>query len=175
MKGKAVQIRRLFASIVMGIGAWVLPFGLAQASTVLYSGAGFIQGAQSFVQSFDITTPGTITVTLSNIPWLDTISGLNCFLTTASRPLGPSLDVGTQSMSVGTQSISVAPGMIYAHWFGDANGTYGLGVYGMKITFQPSGSIVALPDSLILLLSGLGVLLGWQRRPDPADAAEAAI
>jgi hypothetical protein len=142
---------------MIGIGGWMLPVG-AQADTVLYNSAGFIQGQQSFVQSFDITTAGTLTVTLSNIPWLDTIADLNGFLSTANGVLG-------KPMGVGTESISVQPGMIYAHWFGDADGTYGVGVYGVKVMFQPNGMpAVALPRSLLLLLSGLGVLFGWQRR-----------
>jgi hypothetical protein len=138
--------------------------GTARADSVLYDSVGFIQGKQSFTDSFDITTPGTLTVTLSNIAWLDTIADLNCFVTTSGGLIGTSMGVGTESFQVG-------PGMIYAHWFGDANGTYGIGVFGMKIMFQP-GTPVALPTSLILLLSGLGVLLGWQRRavagPEPS-------
>ena len=142
-----------------------MPLRAAHADTVLYNSAGFIQGKQSFVQAFNITTPGTLTVTLSNIPWLDTIADLNCFLTSAGGVIG-------KSMGVGTESIFVGSGTIYAHWFGDANGAYGLGVYGMKVMFQP-GTPVALPKSLILLLSGLGILLGWQRRAtvDPGPSA----
>jgi hypothetical protein len=65
--------------------------------------------------------------------------------------------------------------MIYAHWFGDADGTYGIGVYGIKITFQPAAP-VSLPKPLILLLSGLGVLWGWQRRgaADPESSTTGA-
>lgn len=152
-----MQLRHVIAATMMGIGAWVLPLA-AEADTVLYDSAGFIQGRQSFVQSFDITTAGTLTVTLSDIPWLDTIGGLTAFVSTPSSVLG-------NSMGAGTESMQVKPGMIYAHWFGDASGTYGVGVYGVKIAFQPSGvSAVPLPKSLILLLSGLGVLLGWQRQ-----------
>jgi MYXO-CTERM domain-containing protein len=58
--------------------------------------------------------------------------------------------------------------MLYAHWFGNANGAFGLGVYGLNIAFQPTGTPVPLPTSLILLLSGLGMLWGWQRRPEAA-------
>jgi hypothetical protein len=156
-----VQLRHIIAATLIGVCACMIPVA-AQADTVLYDSAGFITGQQSFVQSFDITTAGTLTVTLSNIPWLDTIAGLNGFVSTATSVLGSSIGVGTESMSV-------QPGMIYAHWFGDANGAYGLGVYGVKIMFQPNGvTAVALPRSLVLLLSGLGVLFGWQRRNGPA-------
>lgn len=161
-----MKIRHFLAAAIVAIGTWLLPPGAARADTVLYDSAGFIQGQQSFVQTFDITTPGTLTVTLSNIPWLDTIAGLNCFLSTATSVLGHSMGVGTESMNVGT-------GMIYAHWFGNASGAYDLGVYGLKIAFQPSGvSTVPLPASLILLLSGLGVLLSWQRRKESDIGAD---
>jgi hypothetical protein len=156
MKGNIVQLRSLFAVLIVTIGAWVCPFGAAQASTVLYDGVGFIEGQQSFTQAFDITGTGTLTVSLSQVPWLDTIAGLNCFLSTANGLVGTTMSSGSESMSVG-------PGMIYVHWFGDADGTYGLGVYSMKIAFYNTPA-VALPGSLILLLSGFGVLLGWQRR-----------
>ena len=152
-----MRLRNLFAATIVVIGAWVLPLSAAQASAVLlYDSAGFIQGKQSFTDSFDITTPGTLTVTLSNIAWLDTIADLNCFITTSGGLIG-------KGMGVGSESFNVGPGMIYAHWFGDADGTYGIGVYGIKISFQPAAP-VSLPKPLILLLSGLGVLWGWQRR-----------
>jgi MYXO-CTERM domain-containing protein len=140
--------------------AFLLAPFVGRAATVLYDSSGFIQGQQSFVQGFDLTSAGTVTVTLSNIPWLDTISGLDCFLSTANGAIGG-------SMSAGTESFDVGPGMLYAHWFGDARGAFGLGVYGLNIVFQASGQTpVPLPTSLILLLSGLGMLWGWQRRPE---------
>jgi hypothetical protein len=172
-EGNTVQLRHIFAAVMLAIGACVLTPGAAYADTVLYDNSGFIQGQQSFVQSFDITTPGTLTVTLSNIPWLDTISDLNAFVSTPSSVLG-------NLTGSGTESITVGPGMIYAHWFGDAAGAYGLGVYGLKISFQPNATAVPLPAPLILFLSGLGVLLGWQRRTahaatSPGDDAALTI
>jgi hypothetical protein len=151
-----MKIRSLAAGIVMICAAWGLSAGAARADTVLYDSAGFMQGPQSFVQSFDIASAGTLTVTLASIPWLDTIAGLTCFFTTSSGLVGT-------SMSAGTESISVNPGVIYAHWFGDAAGANGIGVYGLNIKFQPSGSTaVPLPTSLLLFLSGIGML--WAAR-----------
>lgn len=149
-----MHIRQSLIIGVAVIAAWALSLRPAAADTVLYDSAGFIQGRQSFVQSFDITTAGTLTVSLADIPWLDTVSNLNFFLTT------PAGTVGT-SMGAGTESIGVGPGVIYAHWFGDANGAFGVGAYGIKLMFQP-GSVtpVPLPGALFLLLSALAALVG---------------
>jgi hypothetical protein len=61
--------------------------------------------------------------------------------------------------------MSVQPGMVYAHWYGDADGTYGMGVYGLNISFDtlPQTVPVPLPTTLLLLLSALGFIFGWQR------------
>jgi len=152
-----VRIRQSIFVALAGIVAWALPFSSASADTVLYDSSGFIQGQESFVQSFDITTAGTLTVSLSDIPWLDTISNLNFFLTTASGTVGASTGAGTESVSVG-------PGLVYAHWYGDAAGTFGVGAYGIKLTFQPNGSPVPIPGTLILLLSGVGLLFAMRYR-----------
>jgi len=154
------MLRFLPASILL-LAAWVLPGGAARADTLLYDGISVISGPQSSVQSFSVTTPGVLTMTLSNIPWLDTVADLSGFLTTASG------EVGTTLGGAGTESVGVGAGTYYAHWFGDAQGAYNLGVVGLKITFQP-GVPVSLPTSFVLMLSGLGILFGWQSRRTPA-------
>ncbi|MGD0492609.1 MAG: PEP-CTERM sorting domain-containing protein [Steroidobacteraceae bacterium] len=152
-----MKYRHLLTTSILALSAWLLPSAAVRADTVLYDSAGFVQGSQSFVQSFNITTAGTITMTLTDIPWLDAVSDLTGFLTTTSGVVG-------QAFS-GSETMSVGPGTIYAHWFGDAQGTYDLGVVGVNISFQPSViTAVPLPASLCLLLSGVGILLGWQRR-----------
>jgi hypothetical protein len=161
-----MRLGQLLAAAGLGVGAWMLPLGSACADTVMYDSAGFIQGQQSFVEAFNITTPGTLTVSLSSVSWLDMVTDLNAFVSTPSGVLG-------SAMGPGTESTNVAPGMVYVHWFGDASGAYDLGVYGLKVTFQPSGvSPVPLPGSLLLLLSGIGFLMAWQyRRPVTAIGA----
>jgi hypothetical protein len=150
-----MKLRHILGAITMLVCGGLAPS--VHADSVLYSDAGFIQGSQSFVQSFDITTPGTMTISLASVPWLDTIADLNCFLTTASGALG-----GWQNG--GNESMRVAPGVIYAHWFGDANGQYQVGAFSLKITFQPGAYPVPLPSSFVLLLSALGLMLLWHWR-----------
>jgi hypothetical protein len=160
------------ASALLALGIWLTPFTASRADAVLYDAGSFVQGEQSFTQSFNISGPGTLTVSMSDVPWLDIVSDLNCFLSTASGLINPAANSGGS----GSESFSVGSGPIYAHWFGSAQGVYDLGVIGVKITFQPAGIPVPLPASLVLLLSGLGVLFGWQRRTmQSATATSTAI
>lgn len=160
-----MKIRRFLPASILSLAALALGGGVAQADTLLYDGISVISGSQSSVQSFNVTTPGLLTMTISNIPWLDVVSNLSGFLSTASGEIGTTIGAGTESVNVGA-------GTYYAHWFGDAQGAYNLGVVGMKITFQP-GSVtpVPLPVSFVLLLSGLGLLFGWQRRETMSTGA----
>jgi hypothetical protein len=92
---------------------------------------------------------------MSPINWLDVISGLTGFLTTASGVIAPVMESGSETFTVGA-------GTYYAHWFAQTGGAGDIGVLGVKIYFTPTA--VALPASWLLLLSGLGVVFGWQRR-----------
>jgi hypothetical protein len=156
-----MKSNHFFAAAALALIASSVPLAAAHADSVLFDSSTVIQGQQSYMQSFDITTPGTLTVTLTNIPWLDTVSNLTGFVTTSSGVLGTTLGAGSESFDVGS-------GTIYAHWFGDATGTFNAGVVGVKIMFQPTA--VGLPASALLLLSGLGVLFGWQRRENQLAA-----
>jgi hypothetical protein len=156
-----MNLRRLLSASILLVAAWILPADEVRADSLIYDGLSLFSGQQSFTESFNLSTPGTLTFTLSNIPWLDTVSNLSGFLSTTSGQIGSTIGAGTETVNVGA-------GTYYAHWFGDAQGTYNLGVVGMKIEFQPGGTPVALPTSLVLMLSGLGLLFGWQNRRAPA-------
>lgn len=138
-------------------GVASLAAGSAGASEVIYDSTGFIRGQQSGMESFDISGPGTLTVELSNEAWPTQLGSLNAVLSTAGGLLGP-------EMTAGTESFQLTGGEVFAQWFGTAQGPLDVGVYGLKIEFQPSGVLpVPLPTSIALLASGL-VLLIWQRR-----------
>lgn len=131
----------------------------AAASEVLYSGVGFLQGTQAFTDSFNVSTPGTLTVTLGNVGWPQPLSSLNMLVSSAGGALGP-------EMGAGTSTFNVAAGDVFAQWFGTSQGegALGAGAYSLEIQFQPSsGGVVPLPTSIALLLSGIGLLL-WQRK-----------
>jgi hypothetical protein len=158
-----MNARRFWILSIAAAGAWW--GGAVRAESVLYNDAAVVQGEEAFVQTFNVASAGTITFSLSNIPWLDTVSDLTGFLSTSSGAVGRTL-AGT-----GSETISVGPGTYYAHWFGDAQGAYNEGVLGVQIQFQPNAiTAVPIPLPLILLLSGLGLLFGWLRRPSAAAA-----
>ena len=138
----------------------------AAASEVLYSSVGFLQGTQSFSDSFNVASAGTLTVTLGNVGWPQPLASLNMLVSSAGGALGP-------EMGAGTSSFNVAAGDVFAQWFGTAmQGGLNAGVYSLEIQFQPNsgtgGSVVPLPTSIALLLSGIGLLV-WQRKTREAS------
>jgi hypothetical protein len=156
----------------MAMGALALCLGSApraHAGEVLFDGVGFMQGTQSFSDSFNLPSPGTLTVTLANVAWPQELASLNMLLTSANGPMG-------SEMGVGTSTFDVAAGNVTAQWFGTAQGPLNTGVYSMQIQFQPtdggSGSPVPLPTSIALFLSGLGLLI-WQRRTRTEASSQA--
>lgn len=162
---------KIWKMLFIGLcGAGSLAAQSAGASEVIYDSIGFIQGQQSGMESFNISGPGTLTVELSNIAWPVALGSLDAVISSASGLLGPEMSDGTQSFQL------THGGEIFAQWFGTAQGPLDVGVYGLKIDFQPSGvAPVPLPTSIALLASGLGLLI-WQRRHRkefrlPSDAA----
>jgi hypothetical protein len=163
---KEMTIRSILIAMTCVIGLSAFGLGAAKADTVLYDNAGFVQGLQTFETSFNLSGPGILTVTLSNIAWPEKLAALSFLLTTSTGP------VGTPLSNDGTEQFNVSGGPVYALWYGQAaqGSPFNLGVYGLKIAFQSytAPPPVPLPTSILLLLSGLG-LLAWQRRqPDSA-------
>jgi hypothetical protein len=163
-----MHMRHFLAASMLALCASSLPLSAARADTVLYDGVGFVQGNQSFVDSFNIAAPGTLTISLSDVPWLDTVSNFSFFLSSATGVMGSPTNTGTESWKVGA-------GNFYAHWFGDANGQFGTGVYALSISFHPDVSAVPLPAALILLLSGVGLIFGFPRRQEGSWGRAASV
>jgi hypothetical protein len=111
----------------------------ANASEILYDGVGFMQGTQSFTDSFNLSSPGTLTVTLANVAWPTQLASLDLLVSSPSGALGPELDA---TNSTATATYNVTSGNVVAQWFGTAQGSLNAGVYAMEIQFQPSSNPV---------------------------------
>ncbi len=148
-----MKLLGIMTAMVITTAAFAASSRDASAGEVLYDNVGFLQGQQSFSESFQLSGPGTLTVTLSNIAWPQPLASLNMTVSTPSGLLGPEMGAGTDIFKIG------GPETVYTQWFGAAQGPLGLGVYGVKVNWAP----VPLPTSIAFLLSGLA-LLAWHRR-----------
>jgi len=156
-----MTIRTILLASAGAAAFWSAGAHSAHASEVLYNGVGFLQGTQSFSDSFTLSSPGTLTVTLGNVGWPQPLSTLDLLVSSSSGVLAPSLDASTVMSA--TETLNVAAGNISANWFGQAAaGGLNAGVYSVEIQYQATPT-VPLPTSIGLFLSGL-VLLAWQRR-----------
>ena len=152
-----MKSRNLFLAAACGVGLQLAGYA-ATADTVLYDQSGFVAGQQSFSQSFDLDTPGMLTVTLQNVSWPQQLSSLDLLLSNSQGSIAP-------EMGAGSASFKVDSGTLFAQWFGTAQtGGLNLGVFALKIEFAPT--MVPLPASISLFLSGLALLV-WQRRNRP--------
>jgi PEP-CTERM motif-containing protein len=149
-------IQDILRTMVCVAGLAAASIQSASASQVLYDGIGFLTGQQSFTDSFAVSGPGTLTVTLSDFAWPVALSSLDLVMSSSQGLLGPEMGAGTANFNV------AAGGNVFAQWFGTAQGPLDAGVYGLKVQWTPIAP-VPLPTSIALLLSGLG-LLAWQRR-----------
>lgn len=161
-----MKISKVFLVALSALALWSMGSRHAPAA-VLYDGAGWFQGTQSFSDTLPpLPSAGTLTVTLTNWAMPVPLSSLKLIVESTNKVLM----TGDASTSPFSSSFSVNAGDVFVQWFGTAQGALG-GMYGMLVTFQPTGgNTVPLPTSIALFLSGIGLLL-WQRRiPSNAPA-----
>jgi hypothetical protein len=139
-------------------GLLLCRIGVSCADTVLLSDTTLISGTETADFSFTAPGPGTVSVTLTNIAWPQTLSNLNFLASTPSTVLSSWSTSGSQTGSFGVSG----SGTYFADVQATAQGPMNLGVYSLELTFSPQAP-VPLPASSWLLLAGLLTIAGWLR------------
>lgn len=134
----------------------------ANADSVALVDTAYTVGAGSAPQinALNLSGPGTLTVTLSDIAWPQPLAGVMFEVTSATGAV-----LATDSV-LGTETFSISgAGTYYALSYGIApaakGALAGFGTYGLSLSFLADGSppsTVPLPPSLVLLASALGLL-----------------
>jgi hypothetical protein len=127
----------------------------ARADTMLLSTTTMVSGTESAVFSFDAPSAGTVTATLSNLPWPTPLSTLSFLATSATETLSSWSAPVTQA-----ESFQVGAGTYFAHIMAAATGPLNLGIYSLNLSFAPA---VPLPASDWLLVIGVLILFGLTR------------
>ena len=133
----------------------------ALADTMLLSDTTLVRGTSSAVFSFDAPSAGTVTATLSNLPWPSSLKTLEFAATTSTDVISSwsALDSANETRS---ESFLVGPGTYFAHIMAAAgDNALNLGLYSLNLTF--STNVVPLPASDWMLLAGVLVLFGLTR------------
>jgi hypothetical protein len=152
-----VMARRIGAVLTLVVSL-IAAVQLARADTVVLAQTGLVIGTQTTDTSVLAPGPGTLTVTLSDLTWPYSLQNLTFSATTASSVLKTLAGVGQTSFDV------AGSGTFYAHVMGEAQGLLDIGLYSLKITFQPA-AVVPLPSSGWLLLGALaGAGSLWKSR-----------
>ncbi len=145
------------------LGASAAQAGLIVSTSQLLQGTSVIS---EFKYTFDVSGPGTLDVSLTDLDWPANLKDLSFTATSSSSVIGQIIGPGQASFDI------TGGGTLYAYVTGEAsnpvNGpAYGLGLFDLSISFTPSA--VPLPASLGLLLAALlGMALLQPRLRAPA-------
>ena len=150
-----MQIHRFVTKMLLA-GLLLGGIGKAVASQVLYNGIGMITGQQTVTDSFSVSGPGTLTVSLQDMSFPNPLASLNLLVGSTQSLLGPETGAGTASFKISGAE------QIYVQALATAEGPLDSGVYGLDVMFAPTAP-VPLATSITFLVSGL-MLFAWQRR-----------
>ena len=162
-------LARLAPWMALTVCSLAFPLAAGAGTTTTLTDSSYTVGSFSGPQinSFQVSGPGTVDVQLTDIPWPQSLSGVSFELVDASGNVLQKLN-GFQEASISI----LAPGTYYALSYGIAaalpNASVGFGSYGLDMTFTSAltpGSPVPLPQSALLLASGLGLLAALRRQP----------
>ena len=164
MREKSRQLDNLSLGVRARWALWLLlsliVAPVTHAESVLLSDTTLVSGSESGVFAFQTPGPGTLSVTLTDVDWPQTLSSLSFMATTGNQVLASWSDTASQSAM--TLSFQVTGGHYFADVLATAGGALDLGVYSLCIKYTPTAP-VPLPQSAVLLLAGLAAVVAIRR------------
>ena len=165
----SMQHKSAAAALALLLG---LAVNVVRADTVLVSDTTLVSGSESSVYSFVAPAAGTVSIQIDNLDWPQPLSSLSFMLATTSQVVSSWSDPGTPEGMTLTFQVP-AGGRYFADVIAQAGGTLDLGVYSLAIDFCPTSTVVPLPATGGLLLTGIVAVLVLRRLRRPASRAEA--
>ena len=162
MSDRSTRLTARGALFAAALGTAIAAAGPARAGSLgpeaLVSSSALLIGAQpsSVGYSFNVSGPGTLQVTLSDDQWPNSLSDLNF-----QAVDGNQLAFALNGPGTTTYDISGA-GSYFGYVTGLTGGSLDLGLYSLKISFDPAQP-VPLPASMWMLLGGLAAAAGVLR------------
>ena len=106
-----------------------------------------IKGTDGVLLPFEVTAPGTLTVTLTDLGWPGSFSTLSFAALTSTSLLQELSGPGTLTFQLS------GAGKYFAPVYGVTDPAFGIGIYSLNLSYAP----VPLPAAPLLLISGLAL------------------
>jgi hypothetical protein len=163
-----MHLTRILAAACVCVSS-VLGASLAQAVTVPYGDTVLVSGKQLVVVELDFAVAGSYEITATDLEWLDPLKSLSFGVFQGGASLGV---VGPEDIVDGHGALAfflAAPGKAFLQLYAEA------GPRGYGLLSWQAQAVVALPSSIILLGSALGLGLPlWRSRASKAIELRAA-
>jgi hypothetical protein len=147
---------------VSGVQATELTGAPDTVTTMLFQGSELVQGSTAMVTPLQLDTAGSLSLTLTDMNFPESLGALS-FAVTDANTLLKSMD------GPGVMTLDVAgPTTLYADVFATAQGSANVGLFNLQVSFTSLAPVPLPPSGLLLAMILAAMLLfGW-RRPSRA-------
>lgn len=149
---KRTRMRLAVLGVLLAGGAIATVQAETLPGTMLFQSTTMVTSANINMTELDLSTPGTLYVSLSDLGWPNALSSLNFSLFDAMHAV-----TGTAT-SYGWSYDITSPSTLFGAVFATPDAAAKAGLYNVQINFQSSVAPVPLPAAGWFLLSGIAGL-----------------
>lgn len=148
-KGMNNLLRHAAVGVLLAGGA--MTAHAETVATTLFQSTTMVTSANINLTELDLTTPGTLSVSLTDLDWPSALNALSFTLFDATHV------VGTQGSGTWTFDIA-SPSTLFASVFAAPDSSAKAGLYNVQISYLATAAPVPLPATAWFLLSGVAGL-----------------